>query len=241
MKITQHILLLVLLMICTSSFSQSICYFKVINIDNGELVINAIATSDSKTCTISKTSDGVFEVLNLKNGKKITFSAENYESKYHDRPKKKYESARDLNKMFVLHDNDTMIIQLLPNEKMLKKIWEEEDAAYGKIDTTGCIKHPERVPYPNDTLAFFTAINKEVRYPQQAIEENSQGKVLVGAVVETDGTITNVHIIRSIDRFLDRAALRAVRKAKLPILNPAAHNGQIVRCIIAIPVAFTLN
>ena len=194
-----------------------------------------------KKCSISKTSDGIFKVLNLKNKQKITFSAENYESKHYYRPKKKYEIARDLYNMFVLHDKDTMVIQLLPNEKMLSKIWGEEDAAYGVIDTTNCIKHPENVPYPNDTLAFFTILNKEVRYPQQAIEENSQGKVLIGAVVEIDGTITNVHLIRSIDRFLDRAALRAVRNAKLPKLNPAIDNGKTVRCVITIPVTFTLN
>lgn len=242
MKIITYIVLTaIVLMFSKITFGQFVCYFKVVNTDNGELVTNASAVSDYKKCTISKTENGIFKVLNLKNKKRVTFSAENFESKDHYRPKKRYEVARDLSNMFVLHDNDTMIIQLLPNDFMLAKIWEEEDATYGILDTTNCVKHPENLPYANDTTALFNALNKSIKYPQQAIEENSQGKVLIGAVVETDGTITNAHIIRSIDRFLDRAAIRTVRNAELPRLNPATHNGKKVRCIIVIPVNFTLN
>ena len=223
------------------TLGQNVCYFKVVNIDNDELITDASANSDFKKCTISKVSDGIFKVQNLKNKKSIHFSAENYTPKSYKRPKKKYEIARELNNMFVLHDNDTLLIQLFPNADMTTKIWEAEDLAYGTIDTTNCVKHPENLPYHEDTLALFKAINHHIKYPQRAIEENSQGRVFVGAVVEVDGTVTNIHIIRGADRFLDRAALRAVRNAKLPQLNPATDNGETVRCVITIPITFSLN
>ena len=228
-------------MLSCIALGQSVCYFKVVNIDNGKPVINVLALTDSKKCTITKTDNGVFKVVNLKNKQRITFSAENFGSKYHFRPKKKHEIARDLCKMFVLHDNDTMIIQLLPNDVMLEQIWDAEDADYGIVDTTNCIEHPENEPYLKDSLMFFNAINRNIKYPQQAIEQNLQGKVLIGAVVEIDGSITNVHIIKSVDRFLDRAGLRAVRNAKLPLINPAIHDGEVVRCVITMPITFTLK
>ncbi|MFT5779439.1 MAG: TonB family protein [Crocinitomicaceae bacterium] len=241
MKIRTYLLVLSIMMLSFSLFGQNVCYFKVVDFENGERVKSVLVVPDSKSMRIEKMEDGIFKVLNLKNKHTITFSAKNYEPYSYLRPKKRYEVARDIFDEFVLHDNDTLTIQLLPEAYLYQKRWEAEDLAYGPIDTTGCVKNPDTFPSLKDTASFMSELQGRIIYPDHAMQMGAQGRVYIGAVIEPDGSLTNVHLFRGIDPFLDRAALRAVRESNFGKLEPAKKNGESVRHIVRIPITFTIN
>ena len=61
-------------------------------------------------------------------------------------------------------------------------------------------------------------IVREVMYPIMAQERNIQGKVVVGFLINTDGSISDVHVVRSVDPSLDAESVRVMRR--LPSFAP---------------------
>ena len=66
-----------------------------------------------------------------------------------------------------------------------------------------------------------------------------QGRVVVGFVVERDGSITDVNILRGVDPSLDREAMRVVKS--MPKWTPGKQNGSAVRVKYQVPVSFRLE
>ena len=66
-----------------------------------------------------------------------------------------------------------------------------------------------------------------------------QGRVVVGFVVERDGSITDVNVLRSVDPSLDREAMRVVKA--MPKWTPGKQNGSAVRVKYQVPVTFRLQ
>ena len=86
---------------------------------------------------------------------------------------------------------------------------------------------------------IFMHINKTVRYPEIAQEMGIQGKVYMRFVIEKDGSITNIEVLRSPDRNLEKEALRII--SKLPKMTPGKQRGRPVRVPFSIPITFKLN
>lgn len=96
-------------------------------------------------------------------------------------------------------------------------------------------------------------IRKHIKYPREALEMNVSGKVVVQFVVETDGSISNVHAISYSPpdkrgagnseegrEALKKAAVSAVEK--LPeFTSPGNVDGKPVRVYLSVPITFTLN
>ena len=78
-----------------------------------------------------------------------------------------------------------------------------------------------------------------LRYPQSAVEEGVQGRVVVDFIIEKDGRITGARVIRSVDPRLDEEALRVVNAS--PKWRPGRVNGQKVRTSMTIPIEFVLE
>jgi protein TonB len=98
----------------------------------------------------------------------------------------------------------------------------------------------EQMPsYPGGTGALMSYLNSNIKYPVVAQENGVQGRVIVGFVVERDGSITDVNILKSIDPSLDREAARVVRS--MPRWTPGKQNGQAVRVKYNVPVTFRLQ
>ena len=98
----------------------------------------------------------------------------------------------------------------------------------------------EQMPsYPGGTGALMSYLNSNIKYPVVAQENGVQGRVIVGFVVERDGSITDVNILKSIDPSLDREAARVVRS--IPRWTPGKQNGQAVRVKYNVPVTFRLQ
>jgi TonB family protein len=64
--------------------------------------------------------------------------------------------------------------------------------------------------YPGGKQALLAFLNENTKYPEQAVKDNIEGMVVVTFEVESDGSITNPHILQSVHPLLDAEALRVV-------------------------------
>ena len=89
----------------------------------------------------------------------------------------------------------------------------------------------------NNTLASYLA--DEYKYPEAARSLGVEGKIYVNFVVESDGSISNVKVVKGLDALLDAEAIRAVRA--LPTMIPATYDGRPVRIQYTIPINANLK
>ena len=78
-----------------------------------------------------------------------------------------------------------------------------------------------------------------IKYPMISQETGSQGKVIVQFVVDKDGTITNPEVVRGVDPYLDKEAVRVI--SSMPKWKPGVQNGKKVRVKYTVPVMFRLQ
>lgn len=98
----------------------------------------------------------------------------------------------------------------------------------------------EEMPsFPGGPSALTSYLSSNVKYPVVAQENGVQGRVVVSFVVERDGSITDVKVVRSVDPSLDREATRVVKS--MPNWNPGKQNGSAVRVKYNVPVSFRLQ
>lgn len=98
----------------------------------------------------------------------------------------------------------------------------------------------EQMPsFPGGQSALMSYLANNIKYPVVAQENGVQGRVVVSFVVERDGSITDVQVVRSVDPSLDREAQRVVRS--MPKWIPGKQNGQAVRVKYNVPVSFRLE
>lgn len=98
----------------------------------------------------------------------------------------------------------------------------------------------EQMPsFPGGPSALMKYLSENVRYPVVAQENGVQGRVVVSFVVEKDGHITDVKVVRSVDPSLDKEAARVVKS--MPSWIPGKQNGSAVRVKYNVPVSFKLQ
>lgn len=98
----------------------------------------------------------------------------------------------------------------------------------------------EQMPsFPGGISGLRTYLNQNTRYPAVAQENCVQGRVVVSFVVEKDGHISDVTVLRSVDPSLDKEAIRVVRN--MPRWTPGKQEGEPVRVRYNVPVSFRLN
>lgn len=93
--------------------------------------------------------------------------------------------------------------------------------------------------FPGGTAALMKWLSTNVRYPEVAIENNIQGRVIVSFVVEKDGSTTDVKVVRGVDPALDKEAIRLA--SSMPKWSPGKQRGKPVRSRFTLPVAFQLR
>ena len=86
---------------------------------------------------------------------------------------------------------------------------------------------------------MYQWIAEHLTYPADAEEQGVQGKVTLQLVIEKDGSISNVKIIRGKHPSLDKEAVRIVQS--MPNWNPGRNNGQVVRVSYLLPLTFKLQ
>ena len=101
-------------------------------------------------------------------------------------------------------------------------------------------KSVEQMPqFPGGDAALMKYLSSHINYPPMAAENNVQGKVILQFVVEKDGRVGEVKVARSVDKDLDKEAIRVVKS--LPKFTPGRQNGQAVRVWYTLPVTFKLQ
>ena len=93
--------------------------------------------------------------------------------------------------------------------------------------------------FPGGEDAFRNYLGKNIRYPAIAKENNVQGKVFLSFVVERDGTLTDLKVVRGIGSGCDDEAMRVLRNS--PKWKPGIQNGRPVRVSYTIPISFALQ
>ena len=78
-----------------------------------------------------------------------------------------------------------------------------------------------------------------IKYPVVAAENGIQGRVVVQFVVERDGSVSQVRVVRGVDPSLDKEAQRVI--SSMPKWIPGKQNGQSVRSRFTVPVTFRLQ
>ncbi len=98
----------------------------------------------------------------------------------------------------------------------------------------------EEMPtFPGGEAKLMEYVAKNIKYPQIARETGIQGRVFVGFVVEPDGSISNVKLLRGIGGGCDEEAMRVIKS--LPKWKPGKQRGKAVRVSYQIPVFFKLQ
>jgi TonB family protein len=115
-------------------------------------------------------------------------------------------------------------------------------------------KEPGAEIYANDTIYHIVEVNPEypggqaemrnflqanLIYPEKAMDEGAEGTVFTSFVVEPNGEITNVQIIRGVNEDLNQEAVRVVKQMQK--WTPGNHEGKPVRVRLHLPVKFVLQ
>ena len=94
--------------------------------------------------------------------------------------------------------------------------------------------------YPNGGMpGMMEFLSKNIRYPVNAQKNGTQGRVTVQFIVNTDGSISNIGILRRVDPELDGEAVRVI--SAMPKWKPGMQKGKPVRVKYTVPVMFRLN
>ena len=116
----------------------------------------------------------------------------------------------------------------------------------GKVVDKDTLDNPifevvEHMPeFPDGGMsALMEYLSKNIKYPEAAMKKGTQGRATVQFVVEKDGSITNVKILRGIDPELNKEAVRVI--SAMPKWKPGTQKGEAVRVKYTVPVMFRLT
>lgn len=109
-----------------------------------------------------------------------------------------------------------------------------------KEEETKVFEVVEQMPsFPGGAAALMQYLGSNIKYPVVAEENGVQGRVVCTFVVEKDGSITDVRVVKSVDPSLDKEAVRVVKG--MPRWIPGKQNGAAVRVKYTVPVTFRLQ
>ena len=98
----------------------------------------------------------------------------------------------------------------------------------------------EQMPaFPGGDAALMKYLSENIKYPEAAEKAGEQGRVVVNFIVEKDGAISNVNVVRSVTPTLDAEAVRVIKA--MPKWVPGKQDGQFVRVKYNVPVSFRLQ
>lgn len=90
-----------------------------------------------------------------------------------------------------------------------------------------------------DLNTFRTWVQQNVKFPQIALENGIQGRVVLSFVIEKDGSLTNIQVLQTPDRSLSEEAIRVLNKS--PKWSPGKQRNQVVRVKYTLPVDFRVQ
>jgi len=98
----------------------------------------------------------------------------------------------------------------------------------------------EQMPaFPGGMGALMNWLSMNIKYPKEAYDAKQQGRVIARFIVEKDGSISDIQIVKSVSPSLDTEAVRVL--STMPKWTPGMQNGKPVRVKYTIPVTFKLT
>lgn len=139
--------------------------------------------------------------------------------------------------------NTIVTIVMYPGEKMNLERIKLDDLNYGKVDSTVANPCDDTVfveaQFPGGRAGLMKFLMENVRYPQVSIENGDMGKVYLSFIVELDGNLSHISVVRGVTRELDQEAIRVFLTT--PKWTPANCSGTAVRSKYNIPINFNLQ
>ena len=109
-----------------------------------------------------------------------------------------------------------------------------------QIDKNEVYQIVDKMPeFPGGEKALLNYISENIVYPQSAKDKNISGRVFVSFVIEKDGSVSDVKVMRGIDEECDAEAIRVVKA--MPKWKPGMDNGKPVKVSYMLPVNFKLT
>ena len=116
-------------------------------------------------------------------------------------------------------------------DQLLDIATSEEDTVYQTVD--------EMPQFPGGEIKLLEYVAKNVNYPEEAKDKEIQGRVFISFVIEKDGSVSNVKVLRGIGGGCDAEAVRVIKS--LPKWKPGKMKGEPVRVSYQIPINFKLG
>lgn len=119
--------------------------------------------------------------------------------------------------------------------------------AAAQVDDVRVVNNEEEVftvleedpEFPGGMEALYQYIAANVKYPESAKEKKITGRVFISFVIEKNGTISNITVLRSPDEILSSEAIRVVKA--MPKWKPGRVKGKPVRAKFTLPINFKLD
>ncbi len=131
-------------------------------------------------------------------------------------------SVEDQGEVVEINENMNIVVEELPEEETIYNVVEDQ---------------PE---FPGGMQALMKYLRDNIKYPSISRQNNSQGRAYISFVVNTDGSITDVEVMKGTgDVYLDKEAVRVV--SGMPKWKPGKQQGKTVRVKFTLPVMFRLQ
>lgn len=145
------------------------------------------------------------------------------------------------NENFEEVDNDKKVDDIGPMgddakteiQDLTKKVEEEEIE-----DPQIYVRVEKKAAFPGGQAELNKYLSKAINYPEEASDNGIQGRVIVSFVVNTNGSIVDVEVLRGVHPALDKEAMRVVKA--MPAWTPASNQGKKVRSKFTLPINFKL-
>ena len=111
-----------------------------------------------------------------------------------------------------------------------------DDKSYAYYD---CDPYPTFLGHADPKYFLDRWVYQYLKYPQAAVEQGIQGRVIVNFAIDVDGTVTDVEVTRGVHLLLDEEAVRVIKAS--PKWKPGKVKGRKVKAYISIPVEFRLE
>ena len=142
------------------------------------------------------------------------------------------EDDAEIEETIIASDEDMgEVVEITNIENVVVEEPEKEEEIFQVVENM-----PE---FPGGIQELMKWLQKNLKYPAISAENGVQGRVIVQFVVNTDGSIVDPVVIRSVDPYLDKEAIRVV--SAMPKWKPGEQRGKKVRVKYTLPVQFRLQ
>lgn len=151
-------------------------------------------------------------------------------------------SAEQLNKVDDMTEIAPEQLEPAPQESendSLEQKKDEQPPINQNGDDEETLRMVEQLPeYPGGMVEFMKWLTKTLKYPEEALKRKIEGKVMISFIVDKDGSLSDIKVVKPANPLLDAEALRVARM--MPKWKPGTDNGKVCRTMIAIPIVFEI-